>query len=161
MSPKNHENISKFQGWGLTLFAYKKESVVRHVVLDFRNVTQLTVHQQASSPTDSFSMDISPMRQLPNQAFLWSGSSPILHFTEWTVITLSQVTISVLYSFISGSIVGKEIQSPSLYLILQFLTSTSFEEIVLIPQLNSSYVATFSVLKSPFLSRVGKWHNWI
>ena len=35
------------------------------------------------------------------------------------------------------------------------LTSTSSEEIVPIHQLNSSYVATFSVLKSPLLSRDG------
>ena len=89
--PKNLENISNFQGWGLTLAAYKKESVVRHMVLDSRNITRLTVPQPASSLTDSSSTDISPIRQLPNRTFLWSGSSPILHFTERTVL---QITIS-------------------------------------------------------------------
>ena len=89
--PKILENIRNFQNWGLTLVAYKKESVVRHVVLDPQNTTRLTVPQPASCLTDTSSTDIYATRQLPNRAFLWSGSSPILHFTECTV---PQITIS-------------------------------------------------------------------
>ena len=49
----------------MTLVAYKKESVIRYVVLDSRNVPRLTVPQLASSPPD-----ISPTRQLPDRTFL-------------------------------------------------------------------------------------------